>query len=132
MHSQCQNGFMSELNKIVFYDGDCGLCQRSVRWLLKWDHKKQLSFAPLNGSTYKSLFETASDLNTLVYYKDAQSFIKSEAFIKICQTLGGVKSLAVVLRLIPRFIRDAIYDFIASERKKVSCVILVKDERFLL
>lgn len=123
---------MSELNNIVFYDGECGLCQRSIRLLSRWDSKKDLLFAPLNGSTYKALYSTPSELNTLVYHQDGHSYIKSEAVIRICQTMGGLKKMAVILRIIPKIIRDYCYDIVAAERRKVSCVILVKDQRFLL
>ena len=123
---------MSELNNIVFYDGECGLCQRSIRLLSNWNSKKDLLFAPLNGSTYKTLYSTPSELNTLVYYHDGHSYIKSEAFIRISQTLRGLKKAFTILRIIPTFIRDYCYDIIASERRKVSYVILVKDQRFLL
>lgn len=116
---------------IVFYDGECGLCQRSVAFILKWDRFKLLSFAPLNGVTYKTLFTEPSDMSTVVFYRAGQLFTKSEAIIEIGRVLGGWAKLLLLLRLIPRIIRDSIYYFVASKRNKVSCIILIKDERFL-
>ena len=119
------------MDKIVFYDGDCGLCQRSISFLSKIDGKKALIFAPLNGETYKILFKESSQLSTVVFYNKQRIFIKSEAIIEVLKVLGGIKILVVLLRIFPLKFRDWIYDLIADRRKNVSCVIFVKDERFL-
>lgn len=119
------------MDKIVFYDGECGLCQRSVSFLAKIDTKKELTFAPLNGETYRMFFKGSSDLATVVFYNREQISVKSEAIIEVCNSLGGIKKLAVILRIFPLKLRDKIYDLIAEQRKKVSCVILPKDQRFL-
>lgn len=119
------------MDKIVFYDGECGLCQRSVSLMARIDSKKELIFAPLNGETYKQFFKDSSDLKTVVFYNRKQIYLKSEAIIEVCKSLGGIKKLAVLLRILPLKLRDKIYDLIADQRKKVSCVILPIDERFL-
>ena len=116
---------------IVFYDGDCGLCQRSVAFIVMLDLKKELFFAPLNGETYHQLIQERSDMTTVVFYTAGKFYFKSDAIIEVGRRLGGWKKLAVFLKIIPRFIRDSIYDFIARHRKKVSCIILPRDQRFL-
>ena len=120
-----------DYSRIIFYDGECGLCQRSIALLSRWDLKKNLSFAPLNGEVYKKKFKDVSNMSTVVYYDHGRFFTKSDAIIEAGKAIGGIKSWLVLLKIIPRFIRDAIYDFIAVNRKKVSCIILKKDERFL-
>ena len=45
------------MERIVFYDGDCGLCQRAISMLYTLDSNKILRFAPLNGDTYKKYFK---------------------------------------------------------------------------
>ncbi len=119
------------MENIVFYDGECGLCQRSVALILKFDDKKELQFAPLNGVTYQSLRLPLSDMTTVVFYSEGKLFFMSDAILKIGSVLGGWKKLILILKIIPAFIRDGVYKFIASHRKKVSCIILPKDQRFL-
>lgn len=119
------------LNKIVFYDGECGLCQRSISIINHWDKNKKLLFAPLNGETYKQLFNETNDMSTVVFYVDGHLFMKSDAIIEIGRQLGGVKLSFLLLKLVPKFIRDFFYLLIARHRSKVSCIILVKDHRFL-
>lgn len=122
---------MTTAEKIVFYDGECGLCQRSIAIIFLWDKHKTLFFAPLNGETYQGHFHEASDMTTVVFFDGGKLFTKSDAIIEIGRALGGWKKSLFFLKIIPRFIRDLVYGLIASHRKKVSCIILIQDERFL-
>lgn len=117
--------------KILFYDGECGLCQRSVSLLAKCDDKKVLQFAPLNGSTYQTFFPKPAQMNTVIYLEGKSTFQKSAAIIKCFHSLGGIYKLVGVLKLIPRPIRDWLYDRIANNREKFRCALVMKDERFL-
>lgn len=118
--------------KIVFYDGSCGLCQRSVSFLLHLDNKKEFLFAPLNGITYKKTFgDTHSDLSTVILYNEDKIFIKSAALLEVCRILGGQYYFFYIFKIIPVFVRDFLYDLIANRRKNIRCVVLQKDDRFL-
>lgn len=116
---------------IVFYDGDCGLCQRSIAFLYQADKEHKLRFAPLNGVTYQSIYQGPARMDTVRVYSNGKTWEKSRAFIELGKYLGGLFRLLVILKLIPAFIRDGIYDQIAKRRKKFSCLLLLKDERFL-
>ena len=117
---------------IVFYDGDCGICQRSILFLYRVDKKKKLLFAPLNGPTYIQIYgEKLTQLNSLKLYYDHKTFEKSSALIELCHILGGGYKFIRIFSLIPKSIRDYIYDLIASNRKPGACLILNKDKRFL-
>lgn len=117
---------------LVFYDGDCGLCQRSVQFLLKADKQKRLLFAPLNGETYMSLYNNApASLTSVKFYQNGKTFEKSMAILKLCWELGGYYRMNYFFILIPPFIRDFIYDQIAKRRNKFSCLIMNRNDRFL-
>ncbi|MGZ3788866.1 MAG: thiol-disulfide oxidoreductase DCC family protein [Bacteriovorax sp.] len=116
----------------VFYDGDCGLCQRSIRFLSWADKSEILRFAPLNGATYKKLYgDRPSSMTSVLVYSNGKTFEKSAAVFELCQRLGGIYLVFLVFKLVPRFIRDALYEWIAARRKSLSCVLLTKDRRFL-
>lgn len=70
------------MDKVVFYDGDCGLCQRSVAAIVKVDSKKELFFAPLNGVTYQSLIGGQSDMSTVVFTLKENSFLRAMPSLK--------------------------------------------------
>jgi predicted DCC family thiol-disulfide oxidoreductase YuxK len=134
MHGECQDSLMGnqKSKSVVFYDGECGLCQRSIAFLCRIDRQKKLLFAPLNGITYQAIFpDNPSRLESVVFYHQGSIFLKSDAIIETMIFLGGLKKLLVLARVVPVFLRNGIYDFVAGHRRKVSCVILHKDQRFL-
>lgn len=128
LHFLCQN---REMN-IVFYDGDCGLCQRSVRFIMKADLKKKLFFAPLNGETFMSIYgERLNELSTVLFYTENKTFKKSDAVFEIAKILGGIYRFILLFKLIPRALRDFVYEQIAKRRSSVSCIFISRDDRFL-
>ena len=117
---------------IVFYDGDCGLCQRSIAFLSWADKKHTFFFAPLNGETYKHyLGSTPADLSTLLFFSNGKVLKKSDAIINLGIQLGGIYQILNMLKIIPKKVRDQMYDVVANRRQHITCTILYKDERFL-
>lgn len=111
--------------EIVFYDGHCGLCDRAVRFVLKHDRSgRAFRFAPLQGTTYQSRVpaEWRAKLSDSIVLltEDGTILMRSDAFVHIFRRLGGGwKTLAGALALIPRPVRDSVYDFIARVRYRV-------------
>jgi len=105
---------------IVFFDGLCGLCNSFVDFLLRIDRNNKLLFATLQGKTAKEYLPESqiSDLDTLVYLKGDRQLIKSTAVLQILSDLGGFWKVVIIFKLLPRFIRDAVYEFVAKNRLK--------------
>lgn len=127
---------MSRGENIVYFDGVCGLCNKFISFLLWADRKKNvLMFATLQGAKAKDLkLDNENLLGSIVYQKDGQVFLKSSAVLKILKEIGGVWNLLLVTYLIPRFVRDWIYDIIANNRytffgKNDSCRMPTIEER---
>ena len=117
---------MQDLEKaILFFDGECGLCQRSVRLLARIDFKRRLYFAPLQSITAQRFVtaEVRASLNTIVF-KPAESrstHIRSEALIEALKAChGGAAAAAYGLQMIPKRWRDAGYKWIAHKRHALS------------
>ncbi|MBL8857800.1 MAG: DUF393 domain-containing protein [Planctomycetes bacterium] len=106
---------------ILFYDGECGLCARSVQWCLDRDRRSRLRFAPLQGSTYAAL-EVADkplDLDSVVLFDDGAVHVRSEAVLRLLRHIGGGWGVwGRVGRIVPRCVRDASYRFIARRRHR--------------
>ena len=102
----------------MFYDGDCVLCSKTVIFLLKFDQKQRLKFAPLGGITSQSLLidQAPSSEATVVYYKEGKLFYRSTAVLKIAQQLPFPWPILSIFLLIPSFIRDYIYRIIGKNR----------------
>lgn len=108
-------------NGIVFYDGVCGLCDRSVRFLLLRDRRATLRFAPLQGDTARRRTDLPSELRSVIFVAHSgtaqeQIYSRSEAALRLLDHVGGVWRIVSWLRLIPRPIRDVVYEFIANRR----------------
>jgi predicted DCC family thiol-disulfide oxidoreductase YuxK len=110
---------------ILFYDGYCGLCHRAVQFVLREDREgAAFRFAPLQGETFGRLVpsairETLPD-SLVVMAADGQLYVRSEAFQRILRRLGGGwKVLATILSIVPRGLRDGVYDFVARVRFQI-------------
>lgn len=111
-----------EKDRIVLFDGVCNLCNSSVRFIIKRDKRKHFKFASLQSDYATDLFQRlnidASSFDSIVLVEDDNTYIKSTAALKISKELSGLWPLLYVFIIIPRFIRDAVYDFIARNRYK--------------
>jgi predicted DCC family thiol-disulfide oxidoreductase YuxK len=111
--------------EIVFYDGYCGLCHRTVKFVLNHDRSGiAFRFAPLQGKTF--LLQVPADQragipdSVAVQTHDGSLLVRSGAFLHILRQLGGGwRILAAVVAPIPRPVRDLVYDFIARVRYRL-------------
>lgn len=106
---------------IVFYDGDCGLCDRAVRWVMARDRGGRFRFAPLQGETYRGLdvAEKPGDLQSMLVYAEGRLYRRGDAVLRVMRGLGGAWAvLAVIGGVVPRVVRDAGYAFVAARRRR--------------
>ena len=121
----------------VFYDGDCGFCNFWVHWILKKDVKDQFLFASLQSELGQSFLQERGlklkDLDTLYLWKPKEYYLqRSHAVFKIAEKIGGTYTLLSLLRYLPKFLTDFVYDMVAANRKKLAsgaCEIPTPEER---
>ena len=110
---------MIENKKIIFYDGLCAMCNRFIRILITLDKKEKFLLAPLQGKNGKILQKNFSKelkgIDSVIFY-NKKVYTKSSAVINILSELGGTYKLAYIFNIIPSFISDSIYDYIARNR----------------
>ena len=106
--------------RIVFFDGVCNLCQRSVQFILTHDPKAIFSFASLQGEVAKKILSShqldAEKMNSLVLLENGHVYIRSTAALRVAKQLSGIWTILYVFIIVPPFIRDAVYDWIARNR----------------
>jgi predicted DCC family thiol-disulfide oxidoreductase YuxK len=109
---------------VLLYDGACGLCAEAVQIILRDDRRGLLRFAPLDGEfaagvRRRHALEAA---DSIVWVEPAHGqraervFIRSDAALRVAGYLGGVWRTALVGWLLPRPLRDALYDVVARHR----------------
>ena len=105
--------------KILFFDGYCTLCNGLVDWVMKMDHHHRIQFASLQGETARQhlhLNPESVDFDTVIYFKEGRSFERSNAILELLKDLGGFWIVLYVLKLIPVFLRDSVYNWVAKNR----------------
>ncbi|MEO1009336.1 MAG: thiol-disulfide oxidoreductase DCC family protein [Planctomycetota bacterium] len=107
---------------IVLFDGICGLCNGLVDFLLRKDRHGRLRYAALQSDAGAHLLERTGvppEADTIVVVRGGRALLRSDAVLAIARELGPPWSLAGVLRVIPRPIRDLAYRVIARNRYRV-------------
>ena len=117
------------MHPILLYDGVCGLCNRAVQFTLRHDHRDVFRFAALQSELAERVLarhgEAASDLNSVYVVlgigEAGETLLgRSEAIIYLLRTLGGRwKALAAIYGVLPRRLRDWMYEMVARNRYRV-------------
>ena len=129
-------------NPVIFFDGVCNLCNSSVQFVIKRDPKANFRFASLQSDLAKQLLPKGlsedDNLQSIVMLSGDTIYTRSTAALRVAKKLGGLWPVLYSFMLIPKFLRDAVYDFIARNRykwfgKKDECMIPTPEmkERFL-
>lgn len=108
---------------IVLFDGDCGFCDRGVRFIYARDPAGKFRFAPLQSDAGRRLLRAhglpENALDTLVLIEKGRAHVRSDAVLRIARRLGRAWPLLGALRLVPRRVRDAAYDAVARRRHRL-------------
>jgi len=122
-----------ENKKIILFDGICNLCNGFIQFVIKNDKKDNFRFVSLQ-SEYGQKIQNYLGINfynpksIILYQPEVAYFQKSEAVIEIIKNFRGFYRLFIVLRIVPVFFTDLIYDIVAKNRyrwfgKKNQCMI---------
>lgn len=111
------------MNPVVLYDGECGLCHRSVKFILSHERDHELQFAPLQGETAAALRlrfpAIPANLDTVVFVEDDRAHLRSKAFLHLAPHLRAPWSWGHAFRWIPGFLLDLGYRVIARLRYRI-------------
>ncbi len=131
-----------DYKNIILFDDKCNLCNATVAFILKNDTKAIFKFSSLHSNFSHNYLNALGfkkpDFNTMILIKNKTVYYRSTAWLQIFKSLGGLWGIMYVFIIIPRPIRDFIYNTIAKNRykwfgKKKSCYLPTIDvsERFL-
>jgi len=113
---------------VLLFDGDCALCNGAVRFVLNHEKTQDLRFAKLTGQLgrrLRNLHPELQDVDSVIWADlDAAGEavhldIRSAAVIRVVRYLGGGWSLLQALRIVPRPLRDWVYDLVARNRRRI-------------
>ena len=105
---------------IIIFDGNCNLCNHSVKYIVKKDIKKKFIYLSNESDEAKQLLENfnliESSKSSIVFLENNQIFLKSTAVLKIAKHLGGAIKLVYLFFIVPRIFRDPVYDLVSRYR----------------
>lgn len=111
---------------VLLYDGVCALCNGVVRLILKYDRQGTVQFAALQspfGQAVAARHPVMQEIDSVVWLEWAAGreriFVRSAAALRIASYLGGVWRLGLVAAIIPRPLRDWVYDQVARSRYRL-------------
>jgi predicted DCC family thiol-disulfide oxidoreductase YuxK len=105
---------------VLFFDGVCVLCSGFAQFIIRNDPERRIRLAtaqsPLGQALYHHYGLDPVNFTTNLLIRDGRPYVKSEAFVEAMVVLGGWRALALLLRICPRVLRDAVYGPIARNR----------------
>ena len=113
---------MSENSPILLFDGECKFCNFWISFIKKRKANTQFSYFPLHSAEGEKLIEyhrVNKSLDSVIVIKNNMVYTKSSAALAIVNELGGWWKLLKISYLIPKSIRDSIYDLVARNRHKL-------------
>ena len=117
---------------IILFDGVCNFCNSAVNFTLKRNSKANIRFAPMQSEAGLKLLQEyklpPDDMQSFIFIENGKLYKRSTAALKVCKHLRRLWPLCYGFIIVPAFIRDGIYNWIAANRykwfgKKDSCMI---------
>ncbi len=106
--------------RIILFDGVCNLCNSAVKFVLKRDKDSVFKFASLQSDIAKKLLKdfkvSGIDNGTFVLIVDGEVYTRSTAALKVSKHLSGLWPLMTIFMIVPRFIRDWVYNLVSKNR----------------
>ncbi len=106
--------------RVMLFDGECVLCQRLIRVLIRADRAKKIHLATAQSPAGQDLLRWAGlptdNFNTIAYIANGEVSVRSQAFIAALGQLGWPWRALKILRFFPRALRDGVYNGIARNR----------------
>ena len=107
---------------IILFDGVCNFCNSAVNFVIKRDKNNLIQFSPLQTEIAHELLARhklpTEDMKSFIFIEEGKSYTQSTAALKVCKYLTGLWPLLYSFIIIPHFIRDGIYKWIAKNRYK--------------
>ena len=104
---------------IIIFDSECLMCSNAVSFIINHDSKKKFYFLALDSNRAKEITKKFNITQDSIILVDDDTFcLYSEAILKISKALDSPYNYLYLFRVLPLFLRDYVYKFVAKHRKK--------------
>ena len=109
-------------NPVILFDGVCNFCNGAVNFTIKRNKDKTIKFAPLQSEAGRELVKQyglpENDMRSFLFIENEKMYNRSTAALRVCRHLKGLWPLCYAFNIVPPYIRNGVYDFIAKNRYK--------------
>ena len=124
-------------NPVILFDGVCNYCNAMVKFAIRNDKKAKLKFAPLQstiGGELRNQYKIPAEIDSVILIENRKVHTYSDAALRICKWLDWPAKALYAFMIIPKFIRQPFYKWIAKNRykwfgKKETCMVPTIDVR---
>ena len=113
---------MKSTTPILLFDGYCNLCNNCVKFVLRHEKNTDIQFASLQSEVGLALLQkhaiNPKEIDSLVLITQDAVYLKSSAALRLTKYFKGLYPLLIILLIVPVFIRDGVYDYVARNRYK--------------
>ena len=114
--------YVMKVQPVILFDGVCNFCNSSVNFVIKNDKKGVILFAPMQTGAGQQLLKQyqlpVNDMQSFVFIESGKAYTRSTGALKVCRYLKNLWPLCYGFIIVPKFIRDGIYNRIAKNRYK--------------
>jgi predicted DCC family thiol-disulfide oxidoreductase YuxK len=107
---------------VILFDGICNFCNSAVNFTIKRDNKAIIQYAPLQSEKGRMFLRQynlpVDEMKSFVFIEDGKVYTGSSASLRVCRYLRGFWPICYLFIIVPRFIRDGLYNFVAKNRYK--------------
>lgn len=107
-------------NPVVLFDGVCNLCNKAVQFIIQRDKNHLVKFSALQSETGRRLQQEyglpPETISSIILIADGKAYTQSTAALKLCKYLTALWPLLYGFIIVPTFIRDGVYRWVAKNR----------------
>lgn len=127
-----------ETQPVILFDGVCNFCNGAVNFVIKRDKRSRIRFATMQSDAARELLAPyhwpVDDMKSFLFIENGKLYDRSTAALRVCRYLRGGWPLCYGLIIVPKFIRDGIYNWVARNRykwfgQKDQCMVPTPDVR---
>jgi predicted DCC family thiol-disulfide oxidoreductase YuxK len=105
--------------KVLIYDGECNMCSKFVRLVVKLNRNPKLFITDFNSEWTKQNIRMNQSIDSMVFVSGFNKYIYSDAVINLATELDWKFKPVQVFKLVPKVVRDFAYKKVAENRKKL-------------
>jgi predicted DCC family thiol-disulfide oxidoreductase YuxK len=111
------------VRRIVLFDGECRMCSGWARFVSARDPRGEIELVPQQSDEGREILVRhgipVDVMSTMVFVEGENAWTKSTGVLRVLRQLPMPWPLFSMLRIVPRFVRDAVYDLVARNRRRI-------------